>query len=88
VLKVLVENYRVNPGLHMSLEDIRQFLAVSDQELMKHLASLEQKGKVSTWRNKKGDVELVKPTLIGIKETNGPEYYGHVPSWASPKDIF
>ena len=88
VMRVLAESYRVNPGLHMTIADIRQFLDVSDEVLFKHLATLEEKGWVSQWLNRKGQVELVKPTLAGIKETNPPEYYRFYPDWVSEKDMF
>ena len=88
VLKVLAENYRVNPGLHMTLFDIRQFLDVPDEALLKYLAALEEKGLVSQLRNKKGEVELAKATLTGIKEAYPPEYYRHIPSWVLPGDVF
>jgi hypothetical protein len=88
VLKVLAENYRVNPGLHMTLADIRQFLEVSNETLLKYLAALEEKGVVSQLKNRKGEVELVKATLTGIKEANPADYYKHIPSWVLPKDIF
>ncbi len=88
VLKVLAENYRVNPGLHMTLSDIKQFLDAPDEALLKYLASLEEKEMVSQLKNKKGEVELVKATLTGIKEANPPDYYRHIPSWVLPKDVF
>lgn len=88
VLKVLAENYRVNPGLHMTLSDVKQFLDVSDNVLLKYLSVLEEKGLAAQWKNKKGQVELVRATLKGIKEANPPEYYRHMPSWVLPKDIF
>ena len=88
VLRVLAENYRVNPGLHMTLADIKQFLEVSNETLLKYLTALEEKGVVSQLKNRKGEVELVKATLTGIKEANPADYYKHIPSWVLPKDIF
>jgi alkylation response protein AidB-like acyl-CoA dehydrogenase/DNA-binding MarR family transcriptional regulator len=88
VLKVLAENYRVNPGLHMKIEEIKQFLDVNDEDLFSHLDSLEAKGLVSQWRNRRGQVELVKATLAGIKEANPPEYYRFIPNWVPERDIF
>jgi hypothetical protein len=88
VLTVLAENYRTNPGLHMTLADIKQFLDVKDEDLLKYLASLEEKGWVSQYRNRKGLVELVKATWQGLRAANPPEYYRHIPSWVIPQDIF
>jgi len=88
VMRVLAESYRVNPGLHMTIADIRQFLDVTDEALFKHLETLEEKGWISQWINRKGQVELVKPTLTGIKETNPPEYYRFFPDWVPEEDMF
>ena len=88
VLKVLAENYRVNPGLHMTIGDIKQFLDVSNEELLNYVGILEEKGFASQWTNRKGQVELVKATLAGIKEANPPEYYRYIPSWVLPEDVF
>lgn len=88
VLKVLAENYRTNPGLHMTIGDIKTFLDIRDESLLNYLASLEKKGFASQLKNGNGGVELVKATLQGIKQANPPEYYRHIPSWVSPHDIF
>ncbi len=88
VLKVLAENYRVNPGLHMTLEDIKVYLKISDQQLIEFLHVLEADGSASIWKNKKGDVELVRATIQGIKGANSSEYYKAVPSWVLPDDLF
>jgi alkylation response protein AidB-like acyl-CoA dehydrogenase len=88
VLKVLAENYRVNPGLHMTIGDIKQFLDAPDDVLLQHLASLEEKGLASQFKNRRGQVEMAKATLRGIKAANPPEYYRHIPSWVLPEDVF
>ncbi|MFH1137473.1 MAG: acyl-CoA dehydrogenase family protein [Pseudomonadota bacterium] len=88
ILKVLAENYRVNPGLHMTVKDIKQFLDVSDADLATGLKSLEEKGQASTLFNRKGGVEMAKATLVGIGAANPPEYYRHIPDWVRPEDVF
>ncbi len=88
VLKVLAENYRVNPGLHMTLADMKELLDVSDEVLLQHLASLEAKGLASQFKGRRGQVEMAKPTLRGIKEAFPPEYYRHIPDWVTAEDIF
>lgn len=88
VLKVLAENYRVNPGLHMTFGDLEPFLSLDREKLLAYLNELEEKGLASQWRNRKGEVELVKATLKGIKEAFPPEHYRHIPSWVRSQDIF
>ncbi len=88
ILKVLAENYRVNPGLHMTIQDIQQFIDLGDEEILQKLTVLGKEGLVSMWKNDKGQVELVKATLKGIKHANPASYYKHIPSWVDKKDIF
>lgn len=88
VLKVLAENYRVNPGLHMTVGDMRKFLEINDEALKTYLDRLEEKGWASQYLNKKGQVELVKPTLAGVRAANPPEHYRHIPDWVRPEDVF
>jgi hypothetical protein len=45
VLQILAENYRVNPGLHMTMDDIREWLEITDADLIKYLEILEAAGK-------------------------------------------
>ncbi|MCK9276052.1 MAG: acyl-CoA/acyl-ACP dehydrogenase [Syntrophales bacterium] len=88
VLKVLAEEYRINPGLSMTIEDMKIYLQCSDEDLMNYIQALEEKKLCQTWRNSRGQVELVRATLEGIKEANPPEYYKHIPSWVFPDDVF
>ena len=80
LLKVLAEDYRVNPGLFMSREDMTGMLEVDDQKLDELLLSLEEKGLVRLSRTKKG-IELAKATYEGLDKAYPPEYYRWFPSW-------
>jgi len=88
VLKVLAEDYRVNPGLHMTMEDIKERLDVSDADLNKYLVSLEEKGLAGLYRDRKGEIALAKATFAGIQKANPKEYYRYIPSWVDKNDIF
>jgi hypothetical protein len=81
LLKVLAEDYRVNPALHMSREDLKKFFEVEDKKLDDLLMSLEEKGLVDLYRVKKG-IALAKATYEGLDKANPPEYYRWFPSWA------
>jgi len=87
LLKVLAEDYRVNPGLYMSREDLKEQFDVSDEELDRVLVSLEEKKLVKLYQ-RRGTIELAKATYQGLKKANPPEYY----RWFSPRvrkeDIF
>lgn len=88
VLKVLAENYRINPGLHMTMDDIEERLDVTDAELSKHLLSLEKKELVGLYRDKRGMVALARVTYEGLSKANPPDYYRYIPSWVDKKDMF
>jgi hypothetical protein len=88
VLRVLAEDYRVNPGLHMTPSDIRAFLEVTDEELARHLAGLEARGLVSQHRDRRGRPVMARATLKGIKEAFPREHYRHIPEWVQPEDAF
>lgn len=88
VLKLLAENYRVNPGLYMTVGDIKEQLEVGDEDLVKYLLALEQKGLAFVQKNRKGVVQLAAATYTGLSNANPKEYYKYIPSWANPKDMF
>lgn len=87
LLKVLAEDYRVNPGLHMSREDLKELFDVEDGKLDELLVSLEKKGLVKLYRDKKG-IALSKATYEGLSQANPPEYYQWFPSWVKKENIF
>jgi alkylation response protein AidB-like acyl-CoA dehydrogenase len=87
LLKLLAEDYRVNPGLYMSREDIKESFEVDDIKLNKLLLSLERKGMVKLYRDKKG-IALSKATYDGLKKANPPEYYRWFPSWVTKDNVF
>jgi alkylation response protein AidB-like acyl-CoA dehydrogenase len=87
LLKVLAEDYRVNPGLHMSLEDIMQFFDVEGEQLEQTLRSLESKGLVKLYSDKKG-LALAKATYDGLNQAFPLEHYQWWPSWVKKENIF
>lgn len=88
ILEVLAENYRINPGLHMTMEDIKERLEVSDEDLEKHLLSLEEKGLVGLYHNRRGALALAKATYQGLEQAHTPEYYKYFPEWFNKDDMF
>jgi alkylation response protein AidB-like acyl-CoA dehydrogenase len=87
LLKVLAEDYRVNPGLYMSREDLKEQFEVKNEELERILVSLEEKKLVKLYR-KRGVIELAKATYEGLKKANPPEYYRWFPPRVRKEDIF
>jgi hypothetical protein len=87
LLKVLAEDYRVNPGLHMSREDMRAFFDVDDRRLDEVLVALESEGLVKLNRDKKG-IALAKATYDGLKKAFPLEQYQWFPSWVADQNRF
>lgn len=88
LLKLLAENYRIDPGLHMTLADIKERAEISDEDLAKYLASLEEKGLATVHKDRKGRPSLAAATYPGISKANPKEYYRYIPSWVDEKDMF
>ncbi len=80
LLDFLAEDYRVNPGLFMSREDMKDAFAVDDATLDTILMSLEKQGLVWLNKTKKG-IQLAKASYKGLKQANPPEYYRWFPPW-------
>lgn len=87
LLKSLAEDYRVNPGLYMAREDIKELFDVDDIKLDELFLSLERKDLVKLYRDKKG-IALVKATYKGLSRANPPEYYRWFPPWVEKANIF
>jgi alkylation response protein AidB-like acyl-CoA dehydrogenase len=82
LLHLLAEDYRVNPGLYMSREDIKDCFDADDARLDELLGALEKQGLAKLYRTKKG-IELVKATYDGLNKAHPPEYYRWFPSWVT-----
>jgi alkylation response protein AidB-like acyl-CoA dehydrogenase len=87
LLKSLAEDYRVNPGIYMSREDIKEYFEVEDTKLDELLLSLERKGLVKLFRDRKG-IALSKATYDGLKKAYPQEYYRWFPSWIKENNFF
>ncbi len=87
LLKVLAEDYRVNPGLHMSREDIMAFFDADDQRLDEVLVSLENQGLAKLFKDRKG-IALAKATYAGLKRAFPLEHYKWFPDWVTENNIF
>ncbi len=80
LLAAIAEDYRINPGLFISREDIRELFDVDNAVLDDLLVSLEKKGLVRLYRDKKG-IALAKATYEGLDKAHPKEYYKWFPSW-------
>jgi len=89
VLGALAEDYRVNPGLFMSREDLKDRLTNPDDgRLDKILLTLEEKNLVKLYRDPRGAITLIKATYKGLRKAGPLEHYKWYPSWLSKEFIF
>jgi alkylation response protein AidB-like acyl-CoA dehydrogenase len=89
VLKVLAEDYMVNPGLYMAREDLKERLTDSnDENLDKVLGTLESRKLVKLYKDGRGLIALVKATYEGLRKARPLEKYKWYPEWLSPDFIF
>lgn len=80
LLRVMAEDYRVNPGLHMSRDDMKIHFDVHEARLDEVLAELEKKGLVKLLRDKKG-IALAKATYEGLAKAFPSDHYKWFPGW-------
>ncbi len=82
VLKVLAEDYRVNPGLHMTLGDIGWYINGSEEEILAVLERLADSGDIICLRDKKsGKIKLAKASYDGLAKAFPKEHYRWFPDW-------
>ncbi len=89
VLKILAEDYVVNPGLYMTREDLKEKLSEPDElKLAETLQALEAEGLVKLYRGGKGAIDLVKATYVGLRKVLALEKYKWFPEWLSKELVF
>jgi len=88
VLEALAEDYFVNPGLHMKREELMDDTGLNDEQLDETLLSLEEKGLVDLWRDKRGVIRLAKATYEGLNRAKPFEFYCWYPEWSREDERF
>lgn len=88
ILEVLAEDYKVNPGLYMTREDLEEDVGLKSEQLDKLLLALEEKGLVKLYRDRRDRISLIKASYLGLKRAKPREYYRWFPSWIKKDDIF
>ncbi|MGI6491478.1 MAG: acyl-CoA/acyl-ACP dehydrogenase [Peptococcaceae bacterium] len=83
LLKVLGEDYRINQGLHMTIEDIQQYIDADAADIAKVIDALQEQNLVMTYRNRKGEVQLVKANYRGLNKAYPKEYYRWAPDYVT-----
>ena len=84
VLEALALDYRVNPGLYMTREDLGEDTDLKGEKLDEVLVSLEQKGLVKLFRLHE-TIRLAKALYTGLKKAKPQEIYNWYPPWVKDK---
>jgi len=84
VLEALALDYKVNPGLYMTREDLEEDTDLKGEELDKVLMSLEEKGLVKLFRLH-GVIRLAKALYTGLKKVKPQKFYNWYPPWVKEK---
>ncbi len=88
VLMVIAHDYKVNPGLYMTPDDVRDDIGGGRATLRKVFEVLEDKRLVVTHRDRQGKIVLVKATYEGLKKAFPKKYYQWFPEWYQDSDKF
>ncbi|MHA1378360.1 MAG: acyl-CoA dehydrogenase family protein [Candidatus Helarchaeota archaeon] len=81
LLKILADDYKMNPGLYMTIDDFRQLTKGRKKLINETLEELEKEGTIATLRDRKGKLILAKANYVGLKKANPKEYYRYLPDW-------
>ncbi|HEY0090398.1 MAG TPA: hypothetical protein VGB37_16230, partial [Candidatus Lokiarchaeia archaeon] len=88
VLKVIAHDYKVNPGIYMTIEEVREDIGGSRSQIRSVIESLEQKKLIVTHKDHQGKIVLVKANYQGLKQAFPKEYYRWFPDWYEDSDKF
>jgi len=88
ILKVIAHDYKVNPGLYMTPEDVREDIGGSRSEIRKIFESLIEQNLIVAHRDRQDKIVLVKATYRGLQRAFPKEYYQWYPEWYEDSDKF
>ncbi len=88
ILKVIAHDYKVNPGLYMTPDDVREDIGGSRSTIRQLFEKLEEQKSIVIHRDRKGKIALVKATYEGLKKSFPKEYYQWFPDWYKDEDKF
>lgn len=88
ILLALAEDYRVNPGLHLTREELMEDTGLDDESLDEALLILEEKNLIDVYRDKRGVLRLAKATYAGLEKVRPIDYFRWYPEWLKKDEIF
>ncbi|MHA1207731.1 MAG: acyl-CoA dehydrogenase family protein [Candidatus Freyarchaeota archaeon] len=81
MLKILAEDYRCNPGLYMTIEDMQRETGLEKEKILELWAKLEEKKLAVTFKDRHGNVIMAKATYKGIRQAYPLDHYKWYPDW-------
>ena len=87
MLKILAEDYRSNPGLYMTIEDIQKETGLDKDKILELITALEEKNLVATFKDRRGNVIMAKANYEGLRKAYPPEHYRWFPEWFDPEEL-
>jgi alkylation response protein AidB-like acyl-CoA dehydrogenase len=89
LLGALAEDYKVNPGLYMTKEDLKERLTdVTDDKIDQLLKRLESENLIKLHRDGRGNITLAKATYEGLSKADPAKQYKWFPDWLDKEFIF
>jgi alkylation response protein AidB-like acyl-CoA dehydrogenase len=88
VLKVLAQDYKCNPGLYMTVDDIKDLMKGRPKAIEAVLDELEKEKLIVTLRHPKTQkLILAKANYEGLREAYPKEYYRWFPDWVKDDEF-
>jgi len=88
IMETLAEDYKINPGLYMRRQDIKEQLQIADKDLDEALIELEKEKLIVLYR-KRNRIMLAKATYEGLGQTKPKEFYLSIPDFVDrDREIF
>ncbi|NVM52635.1 MAG: acyl-CoA/acyl-ACP dehydrogenase [Candidatus Helarchaeota archaeon] len=81
LLKILAEDYKCNPGLFMTIDDLRKITKGKRKVIYEVLEQLEKDGFIVTLRGRDDKIIIAKANYKGLKKAYPKEFYRWFPEW-------
>lgn len=81
LLKVLGEDFKINPGLYMTIDDFKKLTNGKKKVISETLEEMDKDGTIVTLRDREGKIILAKANYVGLKEAYPKEFYRYFPEW-------
>jgi len=89
ILKVIAHDYKINPGLYMTPDDVREDIGGGSRSTIRKIfEALENQKLIVCHRNRQSKIVLVKATYEGLQKAFPKEHYQWFPKWYDDSDKF